>query len=51
MYIYLQVPCQVSEICLTIAHGQSDQTTPTSIDLFIGPYVNSLSVVFQVEKL
>eukprot|EP01119_Soliformovum_irregulare_P005363 TRINITY_DN1712_c0_g1_i1.p1 TRINITY_DN1712_c0_g1~~TRINITY_DN1712_c0_g1_i1.p1 ORF type:complete len:1070 (-),score=343.78 TRINITY_DN1712_c0_g1_i1:1264-4473(-) len=45
--IYLSEPCYVTEISLTISHGNDDSTTPFFFDLFVGPYVDRTTIVYQ----
>lgn len=47
MYIYLQEPCYVTELGLTISHGVNEDTYPHTIDLFMGTYLDKMHVAFQ----
>jgi len=47
LYIFLREPCYLTEISLTILHGNNDETSPGMIDLFIGPYLDKMTVIYQ----
>lgn len=47
LYIVLRRSCDLKEFALTVTGGAGDAAYPVYVDLFIGPYLNRLSIVMQ----
>ena len=47
LYILLSEPCTVNELSITLSSGSNEESTPFQIDLFIGPYLDKMNVIFQ----
>jgi hypothetical protein len=51
LWICLWSFSRVKEICLTIGHGVNDETTPVGMDMYVGQYLDSQSVILQGLRL
>ena len=49
--VYLSQPSKVTDITITLSHGQSEELSPFLLDVYMGPYLDTLSVSFQNRQL
>ncbi|KAK6914467.1 SAC domain [Dillenia turbinata] len=47
LFIYLGEPCHVCQILLTISHGADDSTSPSTVDVRTGRYLDGLKLVLE----
>ncbi|KAL5784249.1 hypothetical protein ACOSQ2_006641 [Xanthoceras sorbifolium] len=47
LFIYLGEPCHVCQLLITVSHGADDSTSPSTIDVRTGRYLDGLKLVLE----
>lgn len=48
VFIYLSEPCHICQLLLTVSHGADDSTSPSTVDVRTGRYLDGLKLVVEV---